>query len=175
MHQTGVRMTNQVIRNNDIVHSSRVDVFEFDQQGTFLVQQEPYEVKPGDTFRTSCYYRDGAEFGLSSQQEMCIAFVMYYPAKTSGGFPWMCPYGFPVPACSQELDRFDLDDEQGLDRVFGSSNGKCEATDVDPTMKPTLAPTRAGDGETSSGGRAVIKFIFLATILSASFLLLAGV
>lgn len=175
MHQTGIRMTNQVIRNNDVVHSSKVDVFEFDQQGAFHVQQEPYEVKPGDSFRTSCYYRDGAEFGLSSQEEMCIAFVMYYPAKAAGGLPWMCPYGLPVAPCSQELDRFDLDDEQYLDRVFGSSNGKCEATDVDPTMKPTLAPTYARLDEPSSGGSAVIKSAFLVTILSASFLLLAGV
>lgn len=172
-------MTNQLIRNNHIVHTSKVDVFEFNQQGAFLVQQEPYEVKPGDTFRTSCYYRDGAKFGLSSQEEMCIAFVMYYPAQSAGGYPWICPHGFQIPICSQELDRFDLEDEQGLDRVFGSSNGSCGGTDMEPSMEPTtLAPTLLFDttvGAPSSGATTGIKAVFFFNaIVSALFLMVAG-
>mmetsp|Transcript_4381 Transcript_4381/g.10303 ORF Transcript_4381/g.10303 Transcript_4381/m.10303 type:complete len:599 (-) Transcript_4381:246-2042(-) len=178
MHQTGVRMTNEVIRDNEIVHKSKVDVFEFDQQGAFLVQQETFEVKPGDEFRTSCYYRDGAEFGLSSKEEMCIAYVMYYPAKSALGFPWMCPYGLGVPICSQELGQFDVEDVQGLDRVFGTSNGKCTGTgDGGPTDIPTLSPNVNGtvdDGETSSSVRAGVNTVFFTTLIGTSFLYLTG-
>ena len=32
--------------------------------------QQPYELLPGDGFRTTCYYRDGGKFGLDSDEEM---------------------------------------------------------------------------------------------------------
>lgn len=35
MHQSGVRMTNEVIRGDEVVHTAAVDVFQFDQQGIF--------------------------------------------------------------------------------------------------------------------------------------------
>lgn len=163
-------MTNDVIRGSEVVHSSKSDVFEFNQQGAFFVQQEPYEVKPGDAWKTSCYFRDGDKFGLSSQEEMCIAYVIYYPAKKAGGVPWMCPYNLGIPICSQELGQFDIQDVQGLDRVFGTSNGSCTVTGATETPTaggPTLAPD-------SGSGRAGINAVFFATLISASFLCLAG-
>ena len=33
MHQTGVRMTNEVIRGGEVVHGAVSDVYDFDQQG----------------------------------------------------------------------------------------------------------------------------------------------
>ncbi|EJK46452.1 ascorbate-dependent monooxygenase [Thalassiosira oceanica] len=96
MHTTGVRMTNEVKRNGRRFHLATSEVYDFDQQGSFAVQQQPYDLMPGDSFKTTCYYRDGVRFGLSSQEEMCIAFVLYYPEKTISGFgneiPWMCAY-----------------------------------------------------------------------------------
>jgi hypothetical protein len=74
MHMMGTRMVNELIRDGEVVHTSAVEVFDFDQQGSYRVQMNPYEVKPGDTFRTSCYYRDGKEFGYGSDQEMCSKF-----------------------------------------------------------------------------------------------------
>ena len=74
MHMTGTRMVNELIRDGEIVHTSAVEVFDFDQQGSYRVPMNPYEVNPGDTFRTSCYYRDGKEFGYGSDQEMCSKF-----------------------------------------------------------------------------------------------------
>jgi hypothetical protein len=71
MHKSGTRMVNEVIRGGQVVHSGAVDVFEFSQQGSYRVPTEPFEVRPGDGFRTTCYYRDGTEFGSSSQEEMC--------------------------------------------------------------------------------------------------------
>lgn len=40
MHKTGIRMTNELIRNGEVVNLGAVDVFEFQQQGSFNVQQE---------------------------------------------------------------------------------------------------------------------------------------
>jgi hypothetical protein len=34
MHQTGVRMTNEVIRDGEVFHTAVVDVYDFEQQGT---------------------------------------------------------------------------------------------------------------------------------------------
>ena len=33
MHKTGVRMTNEVIRDGEVFHKAVVDVYDFDQQG----------------------------------------------------------------------------------------------------------------------------------------------
>jgi hypothetical protein len=74
MHMTGTRMVNELIRDSEVIHTSAVEVFDFDQQGSYRVPMTPYEVKPGDTFRTSCYYRDGTEFGHGSREEMCGRF-----------------------------------------------------------------------------------------------------
>lgn len=158
MHQTGVRMTNVVIRSNEVVHASKVDVFDFEEQGGFFVPQDPFTVMPGDAFRTSCYYRDGGSFGLSSQEEMCIAYILYYPAISNFGFTWGCPYGLGTPICNQELESMDLDSETDLDRVFGSSGGVCPAASPSPSEQttdnpsagpkfdPTLSPTETSDG-----------------------------
>ena len=149
MHKTGVRMTNEVIRGGDVMHTSRVDVFEFDQQGTFHVPQSSYKIYPGDSFRTTCYYRDGSEFGLGSDEEMCIAYVMYYPAKKLPwfGFPWLCSYGIDdyFPSCSEDLIDSELKDDADLEREFGVG-GECAANTPSsaPASKfPTHAPTNA--------------------------------
>eukprot|EP00579_Thalassiosira_antarctica_P022723 CAMPEP_0201989938 /NCGR_PEP_ID=MMETSP0904-20121228/93111_1 /ASSEMBLY_ACC=CAM_ASM_000553 /TAXON_ID=420261 /ORGANISM="Thalassiosira antarctica, Strain CCMP982" /LENGTH=880 /DNA_ID=CAMNT_0048544185 /DNA_START=21 /DNA_END=2663 /DNA_ORIENTATION=- len=146
MHQNGVRMTNEVIRNDEVVRASSVDVYDFEQQGGFHVPQQPYEVLPGDGFRTTCYYRDGDKFGLDSDEEMCIAFVMYYPAKEFAGNPWMCPYGIGALeriGCEQELEFSDVASDDNLGRSFGTSN-ECAVDSLlpAPTQSPvTAAPT----------------------------------
>ena len=85
-------MTNEVIRGNQVINAAVSDVYDFDQQGLYHVPQRPYKVMPGDSFRTTCYYKDGTSFGLGSQQEMCIAFILYWPARKVQGSPWICPY-----------------------------------------------------------------------------------
>ena len=149
MHKTGVRMTNEVIRGGEVVHTSRVDVFEFDQQGTFHVPQSSYQIYPGDSFRTTCMYRDGTEFGLASDEEMCIAYVLYYPVKKLPyfGFPWQCGYGIDdyFPSCSEDLIESELKDDADLEREFGVA-GECAANTPSsaPASKfPTHAPTNA--------------------------------
>lgn len=135
MHQTGVRATNEVIRDGEVIHKGAVDFFDFDQQGSFQVQQSEFKVQPGDSFRTTCYYRDGTEFGSSSQEEMCIAFLMYYPVKQFSGYPWVCAFDIPIPICEEELSIKNFLDLDELERVFGSAS----------TPIPTQSPTKLVD------------------------------
>ena len=133
MHTTSVRMTNEVKRNGRQFHLATSEVYDFDQQGSFAVQQQPYDLMPGDSFKTTCYYRDGVRFGTSSQEEMCIAFILYYPEKTIEAFgmeiPWMCAYTpfFQLPTrCAEELVSADIPDEAGIGRTFGRPpSGQC--------------------------------------------------
>ena len=117
-----------------MVHTGAVDVFEFDQQGSFRVPQEPFEIQPGDGFRTTCYYRDGTTFGYSSQEEMCQAYLLYYPAKQiSYGvqkFPWICLYGTGTSICEEQVETTDLLTEMELGRVFGTATDECVAEEV---------------------------------------------
>jgi hypothetical protein len=134
MHQTGVRMTNELIRDGEVVNFAAVEVFDVEQQGIFRVPQPDFQILPGDSFRTTCYYRDGAKFGLSSQEEMCIAYMLYYPAKQLdfgefGAFPWFCTHGIEeLPVCKEEIEVFSLTSEEGLGRMFGSAPTNCSAT-----------------------------------------------
>ena len=100
------------------------------RQGSFQTPQEFYQVLPGDSFRTTCYYKDGTKFGLGSEDEMCIAFIWYYPARELFGMPWICPHGIPDygSGCSTELEFGDLESVDDLGRSFGVSSGECVAT-----------------------------------------------
>ena len=156
MHQTGVRMTNEVIRNDQVVRVGSAEVFEFDQQGSMLVQQESFQVQPGDAFRTTCYYRDGAEFGLSSQDEMCQAYLMYYPKKRlqwgSLDFPWICTYGINTPICSETLaTQFDLS-ELDLGRKFGTPSNQCVAVSNTTIQDDVLPEERSDEGTSPTAG-----------------------
>jgi dopamine beta-monooxygenase len=145
MHVTGKRMVNEVIRGGEVFHTATVEVFDFDQQGKFVfqdleiilfgpfshrntllnstggfrAQQEPYQLQAGDKFRTTCYYKDGRVFKEGSQDEMCIGYLLYYPAKQFAGFPFICPYPGRFP-CAQEYVSTDLDGYEGLGRTFGT-------------------------------------------------------
>lgn len=137
MHQTGVRMTNEVYRDEEVFHTATSDVYDFDQQGNFEVPQDSYQVMPGDSFRTTCYYNDGTRFGLGSKQEMCIAFMMYYPKMEHPTYntAWMCPH---LPwfsdgsGCDTKLELTKLSGVEGLERKFGVSSSQCAA---EPSVK----------------------------------------
>lgn len=76
MHASGRRMSNQQIRNDEVLRVGVADFFDYDQQGALNIVQDPYVVEPGDAFRTRCYYdSQDEEFGLASNDEMCIAFL----------------------------------------------------------------------------------------------------
>jgi hypothetical protein len=81
MHQSGTRIVNEQIRGGEVIRAGALDFFDYRQQSNPPVQQEPFQVLPGDSFNTVCYYRgqDGEEFGMPTRDEMCIAFIFYFP------------------------------------------------------------------------------------------------
>jgi Copper type II ascorbate-dependent monooxygenase, C-terminal domain len=61
--------------------------------------EEPYELRPGDSFKTSCMYNNQDEkkvFGKGSQDEMCIHLIQYYPRRHVGTSPFICGPGMPM-------------------------------------------------------------------------------
>ena len=104
MHQAGSRIYTELIRDDEVVHSSAIDYFDFEQQGNQPVQQKPFEVLPGDSFRTVCQYEstEGTVFGRGSEDEMCMNFLMYYPRQKALNFPWICAYKIGFLPCESE-------------------------------------------------------------------------
>ena len=83
MHMTGVRMVNVHIRNGKVIRQGRVDFWDFEQQGDLAIVQPPYQLLPGDSFRTICSYNseNPVLWGPASNDEMCMATLSYYPRK----------------------------------------------------------------------------------------------
>ena len=144
MHKTGISMRNELIRNNDqVVHVGQVDYFNFDQQGSFLVQQEPFQVLPGDSWKTTCTFQPSnneTRFGFSSQEEMCIAFLFYYPRKTVAGgrAPWICSREMPLlQMCEASHSVRSLESTDNVGRKFGSTNPDDECRSVSAPPPPS--------------------------------------
>lgn len=57
MHSTGVRIVNEHFRGDQKIREASVEVWEYDPQGNAIVNQAPYQILPGDSFNTACYYR----------------------------------------------------------------------------------------------------------------------
>lgn len=76
MHISGRHMFNEQIRGGEVLRTGTAEYFDYEQQGTHSILQDPFVVEPGDAFRTKCYYDSkGERFGIASQDEMCIAYL----------------------------------------------------------------------------------------------------
>lgn len=100
--------------------------------GLHSIRQAAYEFKPGDTYRTRCYYRseNGTVFGKESTDEMCETLVLYYPAmNVLNIYPWGCVYDVPVKLCNASMTSDILPDDDTIHRTFstGSGTGQCSA------------------------------------------------
>jgi hypothetical protein len=129
MHKTGIRAVNEQIRGGEVVRAGVVDFFNFDQQGNQPIQQESFQILSGDSFNTVCYYRsqDGADFGFSSQEEMCIVFIAYYPRQLLlDTFGLTCGYDVGFGPCESEWSQRELSSEADLQRIFGAAT-ECQA------------------------------------------------
>ena len=122
-------------------------------KGGFLTPQESYQIFPGDSFKTTCYYEDGGKFGRGSDDEMCIAFIMYYPAREYFSVPWICPFNSGLPEfgipCDAEVEEGDLGSAEELGRSFGASPGACVATTG--STATAVPPDSTEPAETTAG------------------------
>jgi hypothetical protein len=97
--------------------------------GLQAVRQRPYQVLPGDAFSSSCFYetQNATTFGQKSTQEMCTAYLLYYPAKTIfDRGPWYCGLGVPISACNASVTSSEFaltDDNTGVaTKAFQTAN-----------------------------------------------------
>jgi hypothetical protein len=152
MHKAGISMINSQLRDNQVVRVGEVQFWDFEQQGNLGVVQEPFTIQPGDSFRTTCKYnaKNGEVFGFGSSQEMCIAFLFYYPRKTIstefGDLPFVCgPQVFNtlLPDCDASWTSAELQDTSQLGRTFGVAASSCPkpAPMSVPSPSPNAAPT----------------------------------
>jgi hypothetical protein len=132
MHEIGLRITNEQIRDDEVIRSGNVEYWEFTQNGNAAVQQEPFTVKPGDSFRTTCYFEDAdgsRSFGLASSQEMCMGFLYYYPRKVIDLGPvvtsWFCGYNYEVPGCNATHQMTSLGSKDDIGRQYAIANDVC--------------------------------------------------
>lgn len=89
---------------------------------------------------------------------MCIAFIMYYPAKQSDyGHPWSCPHkpwgGDFGTGCSQELAYSSLDSVDDLGRHFGDASGKCVSIPINPPTSTGSDVPMIGQPVPAPGGK----------------------
>lgn len=127
MHHSGVRASNEQYRNGELLRSADVDFFDFDEQGVTSVIQEPYTVKPGDSFRLSCFFDSmNKTFGKEGTNEMCDVFIGYYPRQVAPpGFNFMCGPGMGTRVCDSVWEPTLLNNSGLLERQFGSSGRTC--------------------------------------------------
>ena len=152
MHQTGERMYNNQYRNGKLLRRGVVDFFDFDQSGSYSTIQPPFDIISGDSFQTSCYYDAGPNttFGLGSSNEMCMAFLFYYPRQVSAaGIPYTCGYGSTdillFPECDTNWTKLELTSVDQLERTFGMATATYNDTSTsDPTTEPTTLTPSAG-------------------------------
>jgi hypothetical protein len=122
MHSSGEVMKLEQIRDGEVIHTGQVDFHRYLQQGNHQIQEEPYVVQSGDSFRTVCNYNTrgvATKFGWGARDEMCIAFMFYYPKQSFLGVaPWFCDPN-PEFGFSPCLSTFESTVIEELPRNFG--------------------------------------------------------
>ena len=172
MHKTGATASNEHIRNGQVLRSSRVNFWDFEQQGDLAVVQAPFQLNPGDSFRTVCNYNSPNDviWGLASEEEMCIAFLYYYPRTVSDmGIAISCGLGFNdfLPGCEVTYN-VTTSQIRSLEeiRTFGgapSSPATCPNNNNAPVSAtaPKRSPVSAPTASTSSASSMWIPSVLL--------------
>ena len=133
MHRQGRKASIQVMREGQVVYSTAIDFFDFDQAGSIYVQPtvpdsaqlEPFELLPGDSMVSTCYFenKDDTTFGLSGSSEMCITSFQYYPRQmiSANETSLICGVKVDIPECAAEHEMKTLASADDLNRLFGYS------------------------------------------------------
>ena len=137
-HEKGVRIVNEVRRNGELVNRASVESFDFPIYGQVPIQQKSFEVLPGDTFHTTCYFETSdntTTWGFGSQEEMCQSLLFYYPADVSTQA--YCSPNFYDPQCTATYEFLGV--VENADRKFGSSRDACPNDPDDLSAAPVRA------------------------------------
>eukprot|EP00037_Helgoeca_nana_P022228 m.226367 g.226367 ORF g.226367 m.226367 type:complete len:611 (+) comp25928_c2_seq1:2477-4309(+) len=150
MHAIGVKQETIVTRGTATVFHGEIEYYEFALQSP-VGRPNGYTLQRGDSINTTCYYTHSGgatskKWGLSSEDEMCIDFVTYYP-KLVG-----------IEKCGgpgQGGEYLGKSTVTTIPKDFGGP----EALIAPSTASPTLAPTEqtaASDGSSGSDGIVAI-------------------
>jgi Copper type II ascorbate-dependent monooxygenase, C-terminal domain/Copper type II ascorbate-dependent monooxygenase, N-terminal domain/DOMON domain len=156
MHMAGVSMVNYHIRDEKVIRQGQVDFWDFDQQGGLTVIQAPFQMNPGDAFQTVCNYDTSNEtlWGLGSRDEMCIAYLYYYPRKLiTNETSLTCGLGFEGECNATYALTPDFTNAAQLERQFGDAPASCPnvgtSNNKTAASTPTSSPPR--NNSTTSG------------------------
>ncbi|CAM9637657.1 unnamed protein product [Ectocarpus fasciculatus] len=173
MHENGQRMLTRQYRsdsdgNEVLYHTADVEYYSFLQAGAHVVTvNDSITIKKGDVFTTECFYdtsyssvdSSNVTFGLGSENEMCIDYILYYPDQRlpSGG-------ACGLSACDGSvLGYSELEDDSDFNRTFGI---------VDTC---TSGATGEAEGESSSSSRATLPLLRLFAVFTTAALVLEAV
>lgn len=144
MHRTGALMQTQYYRNGLAVNTTTTEYYSFQMQDQQFFT--PFVVQPGDSITTTCTYQraqgsPSVNFGIASDEEMCIDFVYYYPRQqvTEGTY------------CGNAVCGFFSGVVEGaaLPRSFGPS-----IKAVEKPLTTTASPTTTASTSTKSSPAA---------------------
>lgn len=102
MHTFGQRIWTSRIRNG---MTEVMDYREFWDQDFQTIVPKNFTIEPGDRLNTHCVYdttkaTKTVTFGVATEQEMCMNFLIYYPAENAGTFcSWVTGYGYNGTLC----------------------------------------------------------------------------
>merc|ERR1712032_621056 len=124
MHAKGDMMYTEVTDSKGKTKRvNTVEYFDFDHQDLTLLER--YEVNPGDTLTTRCFFKNPAnnklKFGFGSDEEMCIDFLLYYPAVENKNAKW-CASETSSANAFMNTKVIKSDDDHDA-RVFGVGAG----------------------------------------------------
>jgi hypothetical protein len=115
--------------------STYMTKYDFTQAGVCISgSQEALQSHRGDSFNVVCYYNEepfGVNrtlFGVASFQEMCMAFLWYYPRVPT--LPGLCGPGVDqlIPGiCGSNFTYNKLEDESDSGRTFGKASDVCSS------------------------------------------------
>ena len=126
----------------------------------------------------------GTKFGYSSQDEMAIVSLRYYPKPQGRNFLFVCAYGIPVPTCLVDYNSTELSSVTELGRTFGvSTDDAAVAKSISGSPACFAASTKdvhfdpdASDESPNSGGAMLQNSaILLVTATMATALAFGGV
>ncbi|CAM9688005.1 unnamed protein product [Ectocarpus sp. 12 AP-2014] len=173
MHENGQRISTRQYRNDGdgnevLIHTAEVEYFSFLQAGVHVVTvNDSTTIKKGDVFTTECYYdtsyssvgSPNVTWGLGSENEMCIDYILYYPDQRlpNGG---ACGFF----ACDGSILSYsELEEDSDFNRTFGILD-TC-----------TSSANREEGDESSSSSRATLPVLGLFAVFMTAALVLEAV